>query len=39
MIIKKQVKTVAVLFSMLSIAACTSVPRDGGVSEVEKIYS
>jgi len=38
MILKKYTKTAAVLSSVFSIAACTSVPNDGGVSEVENLY-
>ena len=38
MIIRKRTKMAAVLSSVLSIAACTSVPEDGGVSEVEHLY-
>jgi len=38
MIINKKLKIAAVLSSTFLITACTSVPKDGGVSEVEAAY-
>ena len=31
----KQIKAAAILLSVITLAACTSVPRDGGISQVE----
>ncbi len=39
MIIKKKIRMVAVVPSLLIVTACTSVPNDGGISEVQAVYS
>ncbi|NNC99510.1 MAG: hypothetical protein HKN85_04960, partial [Gammaproteobacteria bacterium] len=39
MILKKQLKALVVGISAMTTVACTSVPKDGGVSGVEEIYS